>query len=415
MAEDVTSVRRQLRASGFAPIPLFGKAPPIYGKNNNRKGLRAWQELHEVTPEQIDMWARTWPDACNTGVLTRLTPTIDLDILNEGAVRTIETHVREHHEERGHILVRIGKPPKRAIPFRTIEPFEKILANVVAPNGSAEKIEFLGDGQQVVVAGIHPDTGQPYSWVGGEPGGIKLEELPYIREAEAQQLVDEIVEILVRDFGYERATERPKYQRKSNGAAREANDSGGAADWQHLIDSILTGQSLHDSLRDLAAKMVKAGMKAGAVVNQLPALMNRSDAARDDRWKARFADIPRLVESAEALTKAPDPNVTPCKIDHTLAVFQRWLLLKDYTPVLAVLGAIAANYLEGDPVWLGLIGPPSSAKTEILNALSKLPHVVQAATVIPSCGDIDSLAPPSACSQARISHWTSVRFCNGCP
>ena len=35
--------------------------------------------------------------------------------------------------------------------------------------------------------------------------------------------------------------------------------------------------------------------------------------------------------------------------------------------------------------------------------------------LVPSCGDIDSLAPPSACSQARISHWTTVRFCDGCP
>jgi hypothetical protein len=58
--------------------------------------------------------------------------------------------------------------------------------------------------------------------------------------------------------------------------------------------------------------------------------------------------------------------------------------MQDYTPVYAMLGAIAANYLDGDPIWLGLIGPPSSAKTEILNATSMLPNVVQAATVTPA-------------------------------
>jgi hypothetical protein len=42
--------------------------------------------------------------------------------------------------------------------------------------------------------------------------------------------------------------------------------------------------------------------------------------------------------------------------------------LPDHTPVLAVLGTIAANYLPGDAVWLAVIAPPSSAKTEILNA-----------------------------------------------
>ena len=49
-----------------------------------------------------------------------------------------------------------------------------------------------------------------------------------------------------------------------------------------------------------------------------------------------------------------------------------------------MLGTIAANLLPGDPVWLGLIAPPSSAKTELLNSISGLPHVIQAATVTPS-------------------------------
>jgi hypothetical protein len=33
------------------------------------------------------MPSKTWPDALNTGVLTRTMPTLDLDILNEEAVR----------------------------------------------------------------------------------------------------------------------------------------------------------------------------------------------------------------------------------------------------------------------------------------------------------------------------------------
>jgi hypothetical protein len=60
------------------------------------------------------------------------------------------------------------------------------------------------------------------------------------------------------------------------------------------------------------------------------------------------------------------------------------LLLKDDTPILAVLGAVAGNYLPGDPVWLGIIGPPSSAKTEILNSTSRLPHIHQLATFTPA-------------------------------
>ena len=85
---------------------------------------------------------------------------------------------------------------------------------------------------------------------------------------------------------------------KGNGAGAEADQAG--ADWQLLFDNIRNGQSLHNSLRDLAAKMVRAGTHAGAVVNQLRALMEASVAPHDERWQGRFADIPRLVESAEA-------------------------------------------------------------------------------------------------------------------
>ena len=41
--------------------------PPAYGRNNTTKGLAGWQQLQEVTSEQIEMWERTWPDAGNTG------------------------------------------------------------------------------------------------------------------------------------------------------------------------------------------------------------------------------------------------------------------------------------------------------------------------------------------------------------
>ena len=62
-------------------------------------------------------------------------------------------------------------------------------------------------------------------------------------------------------------------------------------------------------------------------------------------------------------------------------MFDKWLRLPNKTPIYAALGTVAANLLPGDPVWLGIIGPPSSAKTEILNATARLPKVVQAATI----------------------------------
>jgi len=220
----VLEVRLALVDHGFTSlVPLIGKAPPF----------KSWQKIENVTRSMLEAWGKNWPRASNTGILTKHTPTLDADILNEPAAIAIEDLVRERFEERGCILPRIGKPPKRAIPFRTLDPFPKITANLIAADGSAgEKIEFMGNGQQVVVAGIHPDTGKPYSWPLGNPTDIAREDLPYISEAEAQQLVDDIVALLCQDFGYSRAAGRPT--RKGNGMPEDH-----AGDWQVLVAGIL--------------------------------------------------------------------------------------------------------------------------------------------------------------------------------
>jgi hypothetical protein len=62
-------------------------------------------------------------------------------------------------------------------------------------------------------------------------------------------------------------------------------------------------------------------------------------------------------------------------------VFDKWLMLQSHIPIYVVLGTVAANLLPGDPVWLGIIAPPSSAKTEILNSAAKLSFVKSVATL----------------------------------
>jgi hypothetical protein len=155
---------------------------------------------------------------------------------------------------------------------------------------------LLADGEQLVVAGIHPGTGKPYSWHGGSPAETRRELLPYTREVDARELLDAAVELLIQDFGYARPPERP----------RPTGDRGGnPADWQSLIENIHEGRQLHDGLRDLAGKLRTSGMGIGAAINFLRALMQESTTPRDDRWEARYSDIPRLVESADEPAKKP--------------------------------------------------------------------------------------------------------------
>jgi hypothetical protein len=331
-------LRLRLLRNGYAPLPLIGKAP----------NMKNWQAKADTNAGEIELWSSIWPDAKNTGALTRLMPTLDLDILNEEAARAAEEIVRTNHEEHGLVLVRIGRPPKRAIPFMTDKPFKKILVILIAPNGAEEKIEFLGDGQQVAVAGLHPDIGQPYRWHGGELWQTGRAELPYIREAEAQALVDEIVETLCRDFGYRRAAGRPK-QRDSNG-----HDPAGGADWLFLFDNIRDSHALHDTLCKLAAKLIRSGMSAAAAVNLLRALMQASSAPRDARWEERFNDIARLVASAEQF-REPAAEPKPPNGTFNLKAFEQ--IVMNTTPNYLIKGIVPRSGLV--VVW----GPPKCGKS----------------------------------------------------
>jgi len=69
---------------------------------------------------------------------------------------------------------------------------------------------------------------------------------------------------------------------------------------------------------------------------------------------------------------APPPPSRLADVDN---VFSRWLEEPDLQAVHIVLGAVAANRGPGDPVWLLIVAPPSSGKTEALMALAGLDDV----------------------------------------
>jgi hypothetical protein len=64
------------------------------------------------------------------------------------------------------------------------------------------------------------------------------------------------------------------------------------------------------------------------------------------------------------------------------AVYARWLHDTDPVPTRIVLAAYVANMaLEGDPVWVMLVGGSGIGKTERITPVTSMPHVVMASTV----------------------------------
>jgi Bifunctional DNA primase/polymerase, N-terminal len=383
--ERATKCRKQLLAAGYWPLPVNGKEPTIAG----------WSNI-AATNKIINSWTDKYPDATNTGMLTRETPVIDIDITHPEAAAAVEALAREHFEELGRILVRFGRAPKRAIPLRTDEPFKKITGKFTALDGSAQQIEIMGNGQQVVVFGTHPETGRDYSWHGGEPGKIKRKELPDVCKADAQTFLDAATELLIRDFGF-----KTNDKRKANGGDQQSSDQPpdnteaagirGKAYAQAALEgcteelAAATSGSRNELLNKLAfrlGRMIARGWIDRADVEAaLTEAMMANGYIAEDGIGAVEATLksgldagekdphPDLVDQATAIRETPQhPECTLVEVHN---VFRKWFGKEyDIDVIDAVLATAAAERLAGDPLWLLVISGPGNTKTETVQSLS---------------------------------------------
>jgi RecA-family ATPase len=288
-----TEVRLRVLANGYDVIPLRGKRPDMEKEWH-------WLEIGHASPEFVADWARDFPDAEGSGILCCNTPFLDLDIMDQDAVEALEAEVASRFPA-GRFMVRIGQPPKRAIPFRTNSPFKKILVELVAPNGKEHRIEFLCDGHQCASFGPHPITKLPYSWHGGSPLEVTASELPLIGGGEAaDDLVKALADILIKGFGY-----RLKKTREQKKAEREWTGNGGA-DWIDYFKNLIN----HDNDVALAMAMLYTGMSDGAAVNMGRGLLECFAPNTDpDRKLRRILGWPSAVSSARAkIGEPPRPS-----------------------------------------------------------------------------------------------------------
>jgi hypothetical protein len=203
LADSITQHRLALRTADFDPVPLHGKECHLLG----------WPTKSNASDTEITSW-QSLAASRNTGILCKFTPALDIDITNPDAADAVEALMRATLDQQklgDRILVRTGLPPKRLIPFRTSTPFSKITAKLISADGTGEKLEWLADGQQFVCFGIHPDTRQPYTWRGGEPGQVPRSALPLVDETSARSLIDAAADLLVARFGYRRVEDSKRY------------------------------------------------------------------------------------------------------------------------------------------------------------------------------------------------------------
>jgi hypothetical protein len=85
---------------------------------------------------------------------------------------------------------------------------------------------------------------------------------------------------------------------KASGGVGTAAGEDAEADAE-LIRQIVTGEVLHPALCAMAARLISRGQRADTAAETLRGLMLATpEAARDERWRHRYGQIPSLVDSA---------------------------------------------------------------------------------------------------------------------
>jgi putative DNA primase/helicase len=179
---ELNRLRSRLRRNGYMPVPVRGKRPT----------MRDWVQNCQLADDaEIGAWSKRYPDCTNTGLLTGQLLAIDIDVLDERLVKKIENLIPKHLGPTP--LKRVGKAPKSMLFFRTENAFKKRKTpDFIGPDDSKHCVEVLGDGQQCVAFGLHPETQKAYTWPNKSPLDVKFSELPVVTEAIVMDLLNEI-------------------------------------------------------------------------------------------------------------------------------------------------------------------------------------------------------------------------------
>ncbi|SFR50837.1 DUF3987 domain-containing protein [Thiomicrospira sp. ALE5] len=126
---------------------------------------------------------------------------IDVDARNKGLCDAYTGWLRRNYPEHANsFLYRVGLAPKVGIPFLSKAPMSKLKSKDFYPADDKDEknqLEILGDGQQFVAAGIHPDTGEPYAWTPKPVWEVDSFDLPLFSQADALKMIQAFEELAV--------------------------------------------------------------------------------------------------------------------------------------------------------------------------------------------------------------------------
>lgn len=227
--------------NGYTVVPIIPPDSPR-PKAGKRPALEDWQKISN-TRGQIEGFAKKYASS-GIGILTKNTPAVDIDVYDKYGAKHMMAVVEN---KIGAGPVRVGRAPKKLILCQTDVPFKKVKSATWEDDfGQRHAVEILGDGQQFVAYGVHPDTRKEYAWTTDDnplncAAGM---DLPEITLSDARDIADAFDE-------YAEGQGWLRVARQINGRAvdGEADDD----DWA-AMSAVTKWDGTYDELREIVMK-----------------------------------------------------------------------------------------------------------------------------------------------------------------
>ena len=313
------TLRKQLLANGYRPLPLVDKGIRIAG----------WTRA-EITAEWLAPFERS-SKYKNTGIRCDDLIAFDIDVLDEDLANEIEKFIEQKCGQTD--LCRVGKWPKRLLLYRVLRDTEMDRSARTGKYGD-HQVELLATfGRQFAAFGTHPGTGAEYEWLDGySPLNVPYDQLPEISPDGAMQTLKELDELLAAT-GLERTS--PGGRRGLEGA--NVYDLVDSLEVLLLDGSVLTWGELKRDLTErgewgnLRRENGEWGDSDGVHFYIAKGIGEACihDFARDiTHW-----DSPSVTQTAQALPPQPAASMfgTPGNVDHLQELQENYVLLGDKT------------------------------------------------------------------------------------
>ena len=273
MATNYSDIGPQLIEFGYSITPVAGKAPVLPG----------WQN-RPADAENFKRFAKH-----NVGILCggeHNIVAVDVDVLNPFCANELETMIVE---ELGVSPKRVGKAPKFLLLYRCTENRRKVKTSTYNIDHADAAVEMLGEGNQFVGYGIHPDTQEDYYWPGDDMTDYTVNDLTIVTPQQLDAVAAQADHMLSLYGPAKQGLTRTAPTQNNNVVNMRLRDLSAPADEMNAAFENIDNDDLHydDWIKGLHAIKGALGEDGKALAHQFSAKSDKYDeGVTETKWNS---------------------------------------------------------------------------------------------------------------------------------